>query len=450
MTKNETDHDLSKCKKTFIKDHGCNKMACTGCGNLQCYVCSKDIKDYRHFGNGNGKCPLHDNTDKRHREEVEKAEKAALEKLRIEHPELDEDDLKVKVSEAVQQAEQANIRNQDDIYGFPAEAAHLRRAGGMNRPFRIGYARLNAADVLMRDDYEMQLMLLEQQNRRRLLMARQQNGGPARVAPRDAVEAPPEGHPRPPHQPPPAPQQPPFQPPGPPFNPQPGLLQFGPPLQRVPAPNNDPTLPQMHQHMPQLPDQLVRQQVQLRLQQQQQLQMLQMARGPQLHQVPRDPQERLGGPAEEELARMNADLMAATAAMAGRAVAPPVYNPGYAPIPVQHHVHMFANGPPLVPLPFPPAMQGGPPEHVRQHMFQTRLHAQEAQQAGNARQIQERARHIYERQQQLHQEHLAHQARAAQHAQEVQQRHQEIQQGQRQQHDHLYPQGLPRRNTDPQ
>jgi TRIAD3 protein (E3 ubiquitin-protein ligase RNF216) len=44
-----------------------------------------NVKSYHHFaGNGgNGTCPLHDNTEKRHQEEVEKAEKAALETIQI-------------------------------------------------------------------------------------------------------------------------------------------------------------------------------------------------------------------------------------------------------------------------------------------------------------------------------------------------------------------------------
>ncbi|ENH69046.1 hypothetical protein FOC1_g10010221 [Fusarium oxysporum f. sp. cubense race 1] len=38
------------CDTPFIKEEGCNKMTCTrkGCGNVQCYVCSKSC-DYDHF-----------------------------------------------------------------------------------------------------------------------------------------------------------------------------------------------------------------------------------------------------------------------------------------------------------------------------------------------------------------------------------------------------------------
>ena len=41
-----------KCKKPFLKESGCNKITCTGCGTLSCYVCRKVIppsEGYRHF-----------------------------------------------------------------------------------------------------------------------------------------------------------------------------------------------------------------------------------------------------------------------------------------------------------------------------------------------------------------------------------------------------------------
>jgi TRIAD3 protein (E3 ubiquitin-protein ligase RNF216) len=97
----------NKCGTPFIKEEGCNKMRCTlkGCGNVQCYVCSKSC-DYDHFndegrGGKPGNCPLFESVETRHDEEVSKAEKEALDKIRAEHPEYTEDDLKVKVSENV-------------------------------------------------------------------------------------------------------------------------------------------------------------------------------------------------------------------------------------------------------------------------------------------------------------------------------------------------------------
>ena len=41
-----------KCKKRFIKEDGCNKMACS-CGAIMCYLCKKPIKGYDHFSQDN-------------------------------------------------------------------------------------------------------------------------------------------------------------------------------------------------------------------------------------------------------------------------------------------------------------------------------------------------------------------------------------------------------------
>jgi E3 ubiquitin-protein ligase RNF216 len=78
----------------FIKEEGCNKMTCTrkGCGNVQCYVCSKSC-DYDHFnderrGGKQGNCPLFESAEERHENEVNEAEKAAKQKVLEENPEL--------------------------------------------------------------------------------------------------------------------------------------------------------------------------------------------------------------------------------------------------------------------------------------------------------------------------------------------------------------------------
>lgn len=60
-----------KCKKSFIKSDGCNKMSCP-CGRKVCYICRKDItrEGYKHFcqvphcnHSDCGKCLLHTNAD---------------------------------------------------------------------------------------------------------------------------------------------------------------------------------------------------------------------------------------------------------------------------------------------------------------------------------------------------------------------------------------------------
>ncbi|TGO71752.1 hypothetical protein BELL_0535g00010 [Botrytis elliptica] len=97
----------NKCGTPFVKEEGCNKMTCTrnGCYNVQCYVCSKSC-NYDHFndvrrGGKEGNCPLFESVEERHNDEVKKAEKEALAKVRAEHPEYSEEDLRVKMSENV-------------------------------------------------------------------------------------------------------------------------------------------------------------------------------------------------------------------------------------------------------------------------------------------------------------------------------------------------------------
>ncbi|KAM0156654.1 hypothetical protein ACHAPC_004635 [Botrytis cinerea] len=94
----------NKCSTPFVKEEGCNKMTCTrnGCRNVQCYVCSKSC-NYDHFndvkrGGKEGNCPLFESVEERHNDEVKKAEKEALDRVRAEHPEYSEEDLRVKMS----------------------------------------------------------------------------------------------------------------------------------------------------------------------------------------------------------------------------------------------------------------------------------------------------------------------------------------------------------------
>lgn len=97
----------NKCQTPFIKEYGCNKMACTrpGCGNIQCYVCSKSC-EYNHFddasrGGKAGNCPLFDSQDKRHEEEVSLAEAAARQKVSEQNPHIDRNLLQFHMSQQV-------------------------------------------------------------------------------------------------------------------------------------------------------------------------------------------------------------------------------------------------------------------------------------------------------------------------------------------------------------
>jgi len=124
----------NKCKKQFIKDYGCNKMTCPSCRNLQCYVCSATIKDYTHFDDrGPGRaaeiqatkmCPLYDNSEERHEREVKEAEAAARAQVIAENPDIDANDLEIKVSDAVKKTTDERIRRAGGG-GLPPHVAAL-------------------------------------------------------------------------------------------------------------------------------------------------------------------------------------------------------------------------------------------------------------------------------------------------------------------------------------
>ena len=105
-----------KCKVRILKEDGCNKVICTKCYAVLCDYCGKDISKqmYNHFdGQGRappgvntddktGKCPLYDESHKRKDQQVDKAEKEAMAKVRAEHPDLSEEDLKIKFAQGIQ------------------------------------------------------------------------------------------------------------------------------------------------------------------------------------------------------------------------------------------------------------------------------------------------------------------------------------------------------------
>lgn len=106
----------NKCGTPFVKEEGCNKMTCTrnGCRNIQCYVCSKSC-EYNHFddsrrGGKKGNCPLFEDVEYRHENDVKRAEKEALDKVRAEHPEYTNEDLLVKMSEDVKKDDEQRLQ----------------------------------------------------------------------------------------------------------------------------------------------------------------------------------------------------------------------------------------------------------------------------------------------------------------------------------------------------
>ncbi len=75
-----------------MKEAGCNKITCTRCRTIQCYVCRETVRDYSHFndtsrGGKNGQCPLFDaSVEQRHQDEVLHAEEVARQKVVRERP----------------------------------------------------------------------------------------------------------------------------------------------------------------------------------------------------------------------------------------------------------------------------------------------------------------------------------------------------------------------------
>ncbi|MCJ1311941.1 hypothetical protein MMC25_005615 [Agyrium rufum] len=95
-----------KCSTPVIKTDGCNKMICTKCRCSICDYCGKNISGagYQHFADAGrqGVCPTHDDTTKRNADRVKEAEKSAMEKIRQENPDLSDEVLRIRFSEAVQ------------------------------------------------------------------------------------------------------------------------------------------------------------------------------------------------------------------------------------------------------------------------------------------------------------------------------------------------------------
>lgn len=114
----------NKCQTPFIKEYGCNKMTCTKCRSLQCYVCSETVTSYDHFndqarGGKTGNCPLFDTHQALDEGRVQEAEKKAVAQILAEDPDIDEEALKIHVSEAVKKAERDRRGREGAIYGNP-------------------------------------------------------------------------------------------------------------------------------------------------------------------------------------------------------------------------------------------------------------------------------------------------------------------------------------------
>ena len=76
-----------------------------------------------------GKCPLYDESHKRKDLQVDKAEKEAMAKVRAEHPDLSEEDLKIKFAKGVQSSGNRHSADHLPPLHFPPPHNHYRHHG---------------------------------------------------------------------------------------------------------------------------------------------------------------------------------------------------------------------------------------------------------------------------------------------------------------------------------
>ncbi|EEP75531.1 predicted protein [Uncinocarpus reesii 1704] len=119
----------SKCKTPIIKEDGCNKLYCSKCGIVMCYICKTDITvaGYNHFATRGGACPLHDNDqiDRRHYREAVKAQAAATAEVLKANPTLKAADIEVELPK--QLPEQSVVADRDRAWALYNRRIHHRQ-----------------------------------------------------------------------------------------------------------------------------------------------------------------------------------------------------------------------------------------------------------------------------------------------------------------------------------
>ncbi|KAE8385925.1 hypothetical protein BDV23DRAFT_164041 [Aspergillus alliaceus] len=100
-----------KCNVKIIKESGCNKLVCSRCACVMCYLCKKNItrEQYDHFGRPPTYCETRDDSEsKRYEDEVEQAQKSAVRKILRENPGLTEKDIRVNTGKNNAKASKAH------------------------------------------------------------------------------------------------------------------------------------------------------------------------------------------------------------------------------------------------------------------------------------------------------------------------------------------------------
>ncbi|GAA5859456.1 hypothetical protein JCM8547_006832 [Rhodosporidiobolus lusitaniae] len=93
------------CGEPYVKENGtCNKIICSSCRTLSCYICNQIITGYQHFANAGSNapggsekgatCDLWDDTSARNFQEVEAARIKAEAEARLANPGVTDEDLK--------------------------------------------------------------------------------------------------------------------------------------------------------------------------------------------------------------------------------------------------------------------------------------------------------------------------------------------------------------------
>ncbi|KAI4727256.1 hypothetical protein E4T49_04992 [Aureobasidium sp. EXF-10728] len=117
--------NCNKCSQPFIKSDGCNKITCSNCGNLQCYLCGVNVTaNYAHFHAADSKCILHNGEftlEARHAQEVKAAAETAQAEVLREHPEIDAEDL------AIETFVEAQKSKRDDMLQMMLDAGDVAR-----------------------------------------------------------------------------------------------------------------------------------------------------------------------------------------------------------------------------------------------------------------------------------------------------------------------------------